>query len=42
MQIDELILVAKEFGLPIVEDAAESLGSCVGKNTLEHLVVAES
>lgn len=30
MQIDELILVAKEFGLPIVEDAAESLGSCVG------------
>ncbi len=31
MQIDELDLVAKEFGLPIVEDAAESLGSYFGK-----------
>lgn len=30
MQIEELILVAKDFGLPIVEDAAESLGSFVG------------
>jgi perosamine synthetase len=31
MHIEELSLVAKEFGLPIVEDAAESLGSYVGK-----------
>lgn len=31
MQIDQLELVAKEFGLPIVEDAAESLGSYFGK-----------
>ena len=31
MDINELSLVAKEFGLPIVEDAAESLGSYVGK-----------
>jgi perosamine synthetase len=31
MDIEELSLVAKEFGLPIVEDAAESLGSFVGK-----------
>ena len=29
-QIKELVLVADEFGLPIVEDAAESLGSYVG------------
>jgi len=30
-QIEELILIANEFGLPIIEDAAESLGSYVGK-----------
>jgi perosamine synthetase len=31
MHIEKLSLVAKEFGLPIVEDAAESLGSFVGE-----------